>query len=155
MIASQRRFAGKRRPTRQQAPQGVVSGVLTETAFLRAFARERLLANRHQRRFSLVVFRLPVGSLRPATDPQVVGILARHTRLRDVGRLGPSGIGVLLRGTAPEGACVFGVRVATELTKIGADVAWRIICHPEGGSPAGVSAPTLTQSSDWNRFRLR
>ena len=133
MIATQRQIYAKRRPALRPARQQPVRVVLSEEAFCHQLSRERLMADRFHRPFSLAVFRLPAGNLRPATDPQVMGILAQRASLSaDVGRLGASGLGILLRETETVVARQFCSRIATELAEIGADVAWRVICYQEG-----------------------
>ena len=152
MIATQGQSYAKRRPLLRPAQRRHVRVVLCDEAFRHTLSRERLLADRHHRCFSLVVFRLPAGSLRPATDPRVVGILAQRARLTDdVGWLGRSGIGILLRETEAEGAFQFCGRVVAELAEIGADAAWRVIRYPEGTSPAGREATSSTESSSRSR----
>jgi hypothetical protein len=127
-------MAVKRRKTDRERPRSRVgpgAAILPEEAFHRAFRRERLLADRGHRRFCVAVFRLPAHGFRPAWDPDVAEVLLRHARLTDdVGFLHGAALGVLLRETGPEGTAVFCQRVAGDLSKIGADVAWRVFRYP-------------------------
>jgi lipopolysaccharide/colanic/teichoic acid biosynthesis glycosyltransferase len=110
--------------------------VLLEADFHRAFHRERLLADRGHRRFSLAVFRLPARGSRAARDPDVARILVRHARLSDdVGFLHGSTLAVLLRETGAAGADTFCRRVAVDLAKIGADMTWRVFHYPRTEAP--------------------
>ena len=131
MIASQRQAYPSQRPVLRPRRSGPMRIVLSEEEFRHMLARERLLADRHLRSFSLAVFRLPAGSLRPITDPRAMGILAQRARLTDdVGWLGRSGIGILLRETESAGARLFCARVVTELAEIGAAMAWKVVRYP-------------------------
>ena len=133
MIATQRQTYARRRPVLRPARQQAVRVVLSEEEFRLALSRERQDADLCQRHFSLAVFRLPAGTLRPSTDPQVMSILAQRAGLsHTVGRLGSSGLGILLRETDTEKAWQFCARAGTELAEIGADVTWRLICYPDG-----------------------
>ena len=144
MIASQRQPMRPPRAPSQTTGLRPVLSVLSEEEFLQALARERLQTDR-RRRCTLAVFRLPAGGLRPATDSQVLGIVARHAgRAADIGSLGRSGIGVLLRQSEPGEVGAFCVRVAAELAQIGAEAAWRVIRRP-AGAPARAHA--------WNELR--
>jgi hypothetical protein len=105
------------------------------------------VADRFHRPFSLAIFRLPAGNVRPATDPQVMSLLAQRSCLSaDVGRLGSSGLGILLRDTEPAAAHHFCSRIAADLAEIGADAAWRIIRYPNDGTPANDAAARSRRS---------
>ena len=148
MIASQRQSSAKGRPLLRPVRREEARVILSEETFRHTLGRERLLADRHHRHFSLAVFRLPAGSLRLATDPQVVGILAQRARLTDdVGWLRRSGIGVLLRETGAEGARQFCGCVVGALAEIGANVTWRVIRYPQNSSPAEYMG---ARSTEWS-----
>jgi hypothetical protein len=122
------------------------SSVLPEAAFHQVVHRERLLSDRCHRRFSVAIFRLTAHGLRPAIDARSMGIVARHARITDdVGLLHGSAVGVLLRETGPDVAEVFSRRVAGDMAKIGADVAWRVFHYPYTEEPdsATPGAPSL------------
>lgn len=130
-VACQKRAGGRRR-----APETRGATVLPEESFHRAFHRERLLADRGHRRFCVAIFRLPAHGFRAARDPDIAKVLLLHTRLTDdVGFLHGSALGVLLRETEPHGADTFCKRVAGDLSKIGADAAWRVFCYPHAPEP--------------------
>jgi hypothetical protein len=118
---------GKRR-ARRYTPD---HAVLSDEAFHQTIRRERLLAERHRRRFSLAVFRFTAEGRRGAKDRRTLAILKRHVRLTDeVGLLGRSGIGVLLRETGRHGALRFCKRAAAAMAEHGAPVVWRILGYP-------------------------
>jgi lipopolysaccharide/colanic/teichoic acid biosynthesis glycosyltransferase len=128
VVARQKRSGGR---LRSRTTPGAT--ILPEEAFHRAFRRERLLADRCHRRFCVAVFRLPAHGFRPARDPGVAEVILRHARLTDdVGFLHGAALGVLLRETEFRGADTFCTRVADDLSRIGADAAWRVFRYPHG-----------------------
>lgn len=140
-VARQKRGGGKLRSPETRSPT-----ILPEQAFHGAFHRERLLADRGHRRFSVAVFRLPAHGFRTALDPEVAKVLVRHARLTDdVGFLHGSALGVLLRETEPAGADVFCQRVADDLAKIGADAAWKVFRYPHAPEPTSAAPGAETR----------
>jgi hypothetical protein len=141
MFTTQRQSCSRRNSLLRQARRTPTSTVLSEEKFRLKLERAFFVADRFRRPFSLAIFRLPAATLRPATDRQVMGLLAQRAGLSaDVGQLGASGLGVLLRETETAAAHQFCSRIAADLAEIGADVAWRVICFPNAGTPTNEAA---------------
>lgn len=130
-FAQEKRNGG--RPRSRETPD---TTIFSEETFRYAVHRERRLADRGHRQFCVAVIRLHAHGFRAARDPDIAKVLRRHARLTDeVGLLHGSAFGILLRETDADGADVFCHRVAGDLSKIGADAAWRVFCYPHPEQP--------------------
>jgi len=124
------------------------SGLLPEDEFEWFIERERSLADRGSRQFSLLVVRF----VDPTMDElvQLAAILIERLRTTDlVGRLKGGALGMLLADTLPDGALVVAASVDNAVTKLGLRVESSIYVYPtvdedrpappdqRGGPPSG------------------
>ena len=104
-------------------------GLLPEDDFEWFIERERSLADRGSRQFSLLVVRF----VDPTADEleQLAGILMDRLRATDlVGRLKGGALGMLLADTLPDGAMVVAASVDNAVTKLGLRVESSIYVYP-------------------------
>ena len=126
----------RERGTRARVPQSGSSGqVLSARPFERALDRERSLADRGTRRFSLIVLRRREASRDDRRERRALGDLAQQVanRLRStdlVGRPDPDRVEALLTDTEPAGAHVVAVWVEQLASILRLDLELTIYVYP-------------------------
>src|SRR5258707_9092236 len=128
------------------AALGLAGGVLPARQFEAFLQRERDLADRGARRFSLLSVRMRASDLGGRAAVAGLGALAREVLVRVrstdvVGRLGPGRLGILLPDTEPAGARVLARWTAGAAAQLGLSLEQAICVYPGEAEASGEPAP--------------
>src|SRR5690349_8335796 len=118
-------------------------GVLGQAEFEAVLERERCLADRGTRRFTLLTLR--AGSATGAFE-ELGGAVRRRLRSTDVvGRWGVGRLALLLTDTEPAGAAVVSAWVGAAARALGLELEQTLCVYPTaaGATPPPASAPPL------------
>ena len=130
-----------------------LQGILPDSEFRRILEYERALSDRHERRFSLLVFSAGANTNTAGFNRSLIGLLKDRLRMTDVvGWVEGGRIGVILPYSAQAGAQVVADDVCTDLLALGMPPRCEVHTYPldehkvDHGGQGGSSKPDYRES---------